>query len=649
MKRYVKRKYWHFLKRHFCFMIIAWVLISYFCLQAAYGTIFTAAKHRSTVRFYEGMETIQYLMKDAELLDAEVEIKDALSGMSYAGDYYVSRSENPLIRDYGSIMGLPLKWITPFAMFEDRVSTDGLGEVHLNGVGKGVGFILDAETNEVTFDSLWKENVETLWIHKNKQTNLGDVKDATYLANQYDRLYCPIAKLEPVLRELEEIKNKRYEEQGSSWTGKRLKWKLVEIYVKKDQFYPAKVSLNLVSSTEIAGGTRQTYDYLETVEIDPPEAEGYQRHGIDPVTENAIDEFLNLTPERLLSEKQSYYGDKEPWTPDESFYATAYESVLTHQGTQTAPFKRIGDMGEAWSVGNPLLYFLNGEMIFARTAYFQDGSGHLYKACAYQSISNLFRDNLRAVAVFELTLAVFLMLLAFMTAFVAYKKNKHVFMTREYSIMLMDSMAHDLKTPLMAAGGYADNLREHLNDEKREHYAEQIQKCIAYVNDIVMNHLEILKLDLERKKFRRKDVELRKIFEEVLEKYQGKMEEKSIMLSMEGQLSTKGDETLLKQMAENLVTNAMRYTPEKGAVQIIFEKHGFCVENETNLEYKGSLKHLWDPFVRGDESRSGQGNGMGLAIVASILDRHGWKYRLKYDPEKKTFACIVKIPVGILF
>ena len=616
MKRYVKRKYWHFLKRHFCFMIIAWILISYVCLQAAYGTIFTEAKHRSTVRFYEGMETIQYLMKDAELLDAEVEIKDALSGMSYAGDYYVSRSENPLIRDYGSIMGLPLKWITPFAMFEDRVSTDGLGEVHLNGVGKGMGFILDAETNEVTFDSLWKENVETLWIVK--QTDQGDVKDATYLVNKYDRLYCPSAKLEPVLRELEEIKNKRYEDRKSSWAGKRLKWKLVEIYVNKDQFYPAKVSLNLVSSTEISGGTRQIYDYLETVEIDPPEGNAYQRHRIDPETEYAVDEFLNLTPERLLSEKQSFYGDKVPWTPDESFYATAREAVLAHQGAQTATFKRTGDMGEAWSVGNPMLYFLNGEMRFARTAYFQDGTGHLYKACAYQSISNLFRDNLGAVAVFELALAVFLTLLAFMTAYVAYEKNKLVFMTREYSIMLMNSMAHDLKTPLMAAGGYADNLREHLNDEKREHYAEQIQKCVAYVNDIVMNHLEILKLDSERKKFRRKDVELRKIFEEVLEKYQGQMEEQSVMLSMEGQLSTRGDETLLKQMAENLVTNAMRYTPEKGAVQIIFEKHGFCVENETNLEYKGSLKHLWDPFVRGDESRSGQGNGMGLAIVASI-------------------------------
>ncbi|MBQ9488552.1 MAG: hypothetical protein IJU80_01315, partial [Lachnospiraceae bacterium] len=74
----------------------------------------------------------------------------------------------------------------------------------------------------------------------------------------------------------------------------------------------------------------------------------------------------------------------------------------------------------------------------------------------------------------------------------------------------------------------------------------------------------------------------------------------------------------------------------------------FTVQNTTDIEYKGSLKKLWEPFVRGEDSRTGRGTGMGLAIVANVLDRHSWKYQLKYDKEKKLFLCLVKIPMGII-
>ena len=73
------------------------------------------------------------------------------------------------------------------------------------------------------------------------------------------------------------------------------------------------------------------------------------------------------------------------------------------------------------------------------------------------------------------------------------------------------------------------------------------------------------------------------------------------------------------------------------------------MKNETEIPYEGKLKRLWEPFARGEDSRTGKGTGLGLAIVANVLDRHDWKYRLSYDKETKLFQCEIKIPYGILF
>ena len=118
---------------------------------------------------------------------------------------------------------------------------------------------------------------------------------------------------------------------------------------------------------------------------------------------------------------------------------------------------------------------------------------------------------------------------------------------------------------------------------------------------------------------------------------------------MEGELTARGDQELLQKVAENLVTNAIRYGKAGCNIQVNFHQREILIQNETELTYQGKLKQLWEPFVRGEESRSGSGTGMGLAIVANVLDRHGWKYELHYDKETKVFQCKILIPVGILF
>ena len=66
-------------------MALLWILIVYLVLQVVYLSLFSKLEHKSTVNFYEGMETIQYLLKDRTMEQNEAEILITLKQMSASG------------------------------------------------------------------------------------------------------------------------------------------------------------------------------------------------------------------------------------------------------------------------------------------------------------------------------------------------------------------------------------------------------------------------------------------------------------------------------------------------------------------------------------------------------------------------------------
>ncbi|MBP5281851.1 MAG: hypothetical protein J6Z22_05060, partial [Lachnospiraceae bacterium] len=525
MKKRQRKTYWQCLRRQLGIMLLVWVLLMYSLMQAAYLAVFHKMEQRTTVNFYEGMEIIQYMMKDTALLDEQVEVRMTLNHMSHSGEYFIAKSDNPVIKNYGNLVGLQLGWMRNFLLLSG-ICTDGNDNVILGGCGKDIGFILDAETKEVVFDSTWKEDVAYLYLRSDGY--VGNSKDVTFTNTYQDMLFCPYKVLEPYNQELSEITDywyQYYKEHDPDYTEKNLRWWLDEFYVKNDQFVPAKVSLyysDIRSYMEARGDDRHPDVLVETKTFYDQSLSGYELYVVDHEKETATCLELGVK----LSPKSDLFNGHERWKPDDAFREKALEAILENQELHAAYNGYTSDIGNGWSVGNPFLYFLNGEMVFVRTAYFSDVTGHTYMACVYQNVSELLGQNRVAVSTWAKVLAIFLILLAFITSYMIYLRAKQVFLTKEYREMLMESMAHDLKSPLMAVSGYADNLREHINEEKRDHYAEQIQKSVGYMNEIVMRNLEILKYDKETKKIVRKDMNMRQLFEESFERYQGEMEER---------------------------------------------------------------------------------------------------------------------------
>ena len=637
MKRYRKRTYGYFFRKHFFVALVLWIVVLYVFLQICFLVIFEKEKQKTAVNFYEGMEKIQYLVKDHSLKDVEAEATQALEEMSCAG-----AMTNRLYMDggVGSVLSVKLNDFEKHFFYISGLGEDGDGNVYIAGNGMGCGFIQDCDGGNIVYETGHENERYTLHlINKIISENLTYGKS---VINQYEYdnlLYCDRSVLDPYLENLTQIKEKwleHYRAEDPNTPQRHMRWQLEEFYVKGDHFYPAKASLYYFATATYYSILPDDADVtlLETYVSELPNLIGYTLYKCDLKKEAVILPYLDSGP---------YLSESYRWQSDDAFRQTAISEIVSAriQG-------RTSDIGGGFLSGNPLTYFLNGKMKFVRTAYFHDAENHEYKVSVYQNMSKLFRGNAYFVMCWSIWYGLFFLLLAVVTSYLHYLKNRQIFMTQEYRNVLMDSMAHDLKSPLMAIGGYAENLKEHVNDEKRDHYAEEIQKSVGYMNDVVMKNLELLKFDKKHKKLERKNVNMRSLFEEAFDRYQGDIEKQKLKVTLEGELNVKGDEALLQKVAENLVTNCVRYTSEGGEIRVTFEKRGFTVQNATDIEYKGSLKKLWEPFVRGEDSRTGRGTGMGLAIVSNILDRHSWKYQLKYDKEKKLFLCQVKIPVGII-
>jgi two-component system heavy metal sensor histidine kinase CusS len=142
----------------------------------------------------------------------------------------------------------------------------------------------------------------------------------------------------------------------------------------------------------------------------------------------------------------------------------------------------------------------------------------------------------------------------------------------------------------------------------------------------------------------RERVDLAAEIASVSEFYEALVEEKGISLSCSGSGVVLGDRLMLRRAVGNLLSNAVRHTPEKGRVAVHVVEEGSAglvvtVENTGESIAPEHLPRLFDRFYRVDPSRQrfGEGAGLGLAIVRSIVRAHGGEVAVRSDKGSTVF------------
>ena len=236
--------------------------------------------------------------------------------------------------------------------------------------------------------------------------------------------------------------------------------------------------------------------------------------------------------------------------------------------------------------------------------------------------ADTFREfSLKAAGLFALICGVI--------AVIIYKRKtrKEKAYQESFRTSLTDSLAHDVKTPLMAISGYTENvLNGKLSEAEEKEYLHSILDNVSYTDDLIsrtlyLNHME------QAKKSKPEAVQLAPLAEKLLTKYDLMLRKKRIQTALSGSAEVRADPAALETILENLISNAVKYTPEGGKIQIKMDKKTLTVTN--TVTQKLDVKKLKEPFVRGDAARSNvKGNGLGLAIADRTAKANGFKLKL---------------------
>ena len=194
---------------------------------------------------------------------------------------------------------------------------------------------------------------------------------------------------------------------------------------------------------------------------------------------------------------------------------------------------------------------------------------------------------------------------------------------------MTSNIAHELKTPLAVIHSYAEGLREHIAEEKRDKYLDVILSEAERADAMVLEMLDLSRLEAGKVKLTRSGFSLAELARSVFARFDMAAEAKGleVVFDFPEALTVTADEGRIAQVIENYAANAVKYTPEGGHIRVSARRipsgTRFAVENDSPPLSAEALEKVWESFYRADESRSGGGTGLGLAIAKSIIELHG--------------------------
>lgn len=219
------------------------------------------------------------------------------------------------------------------------------------------------------------------------------------------------------------------------------------------------------------------------------------------------------------------------------------------------------------------------------------------------------------------------------------------------------TVSHELRTPLNAILGWAGILRRSPNDADTTAQAvETIERNARAQTQLIEDLLDISRIITGRMRLDVQLVEVPVVIQAAVDAIRPAADAKEIRLQMvldprAGPIS--GDPNRLQQVVWNLLSNAVRFTPKGGRVQVLLERINSHVDITVSDTGKGIssdfLPYVFDRFRQADSSftRTHGGLGLGLAIVRQLVELHGGTVEAQSAGEGYGATFTVKLPITI--
>jgi two-component system phosphate regulon sensor histidine kinase PhoR len=220
--------------------------------------------------------------------------------------------------------------------------------------------------------------------------------------------------------------------------------------------------------------------------------------------------------------------------------------------------------------------------------------------------------------------------------------------------------SHELKTPLASIKAYTETLIDWaLNDETVNlRYLKRIDEQVDRLNQLILDLLSLARLDAAQEFFEHSPLSLVPVLEACLEAHRGRAEAKSLSLTfdpgnLDGDTLVLADEEAIRQIFDNLIDNAIKYTPEGGKVRVtcMLSLDEVSVDVwDTGIGIpREELPRIFERFYRVDKARSRElgGTGLGLSIVRHLISSIRGQISVTSRPGSGT-RFTVKIPLCVV-
>ena len=188
--------------------------------------------------------------------------------------------------------------------------------------------------------------------------------------------------------------------------------------------------------------------------------------------------------------------------------------------------------------------------------------------------------------------------------------------------------AHELRTPLTSLRGYAELYRQGalVGEVGVANAMRRIEAEGARMARLVDDMLLLARLDQQRG-IERKPVDVVTLVREAAEDFRAVAPDRPLIESIDGDAVVTGDPARLRQVLDNLLTNARTHAPARTAVHLSVAREGnqvaIAVADEGRGIPEAERAKVFERFWRADPARGRGGTGLGLAIVASLVEAHG--------------------------
>lgn len=188
-------------------------------------------------------------------------------------------------------------------------------------------------------------------------------------------------------------------------------------------------------------------------------------------------------------------------------------------------------------------------------------------------------------------------------------------------------VSHELKTPLAVMGNYATMLqRPGITEDERNEYTKAISEAARKLAQLITNILKLNKLENQQIFPQPKEFDLGEQLREALLGFEDAWEAKHLQIEtdIDDDVRIKSDPELLCLVWNNLISNAVKFTPDGGRIEVALK----IIDNTVNVSVSDTGcgmtpevgQHIFEKFYQGDTSHATQGNGLGLALVKRVVD-----------------------------